>query len=576
MSSPVPVYQNVCIAPTLSGSAIWLVGVPVANEGRLEAYSISLTNINSPTATLVANQSNPLYWSSQAQKACFNFPGNSANPNSPVMMQQFGTNSYLTNIYPNGTIDFPSNFQGVGFVSPKVYSLSGAVGPVNWFTAVANVSSLTTNSPWTGLRMNGTEETESDRDFIISLYPTSNPLLSVGTYIPTSNTPAQGYHIVFDTIGGGVIYTALDSAAPIITSQDRILSLSSPQNVDMGGFTLTSNAVPITMASVAYILDQAPDGSTVMYTINPSQTAKLQRVSVQGNVPSFSASLAATTLNSQIVIYTAGTTAAIFNAFDTVAGSWSGSGLVTPYVYPTTSSSSSGSSQTSPSSSSKDSSSKAPIGAIIGGVVGGLVVIALVAFLFIRHRRRNNGASAATATPAAALGTGAVAPPMSAYDSNAKNEGYAVAPAPVLQQTYQPPMQPGFQQQQYNPHHSYIPQGFSMDSTKTSPQPQPLQQHSPMIFQPQQQPYVDQTQQAYHYTPPTLTAVPQPVQSHQIFQPQVDAASNPSYTQAIYTPSAGTSSTPQTPYTPVNQAHTPSSGATSPQYTPSNTQGYIS
>jgi len=60
---------------------------------------------------------------------------------------------------------------------------------------------------------------------------------------------------VFDTKGAGVIYTTLDSAAPIATSLDRVLTLSSPTPVDMGGITLTQSAFSMTMGNVGYILD---------------------------------------------------------------------------------------------------------------------------------------------------------------------------------------------------------------------------------------------------------------------------------------------------------------------------------
>ena len=90
----------------------------------------------------------------------------------------------------------------------------------------------------------------------LSVFPTANPVLSAGTYVATSNTPAQGNLIVFDTFGGGSVYTTLDSATPIVSSSDRVMSLSSQKAVDMSGIKLTPNAVPVTMVGVAYILDQ--------------------------------------------------------------------------------------------------------------------------------------------------------------------------------------------------------------------------------------------------------------------------------------------------------------------------------
>jgi drug/metabolite transporter (DMT)-like permease len=80
-------------------------------------------------------------------------------------------------------------------------------------------------------------------------------LVSVGTYVPTSFTPAQGYTIVFDVLGGGSIYTALNTAVTL-TGADRVTSLSSPRAVDMGDIKLTTNVIPVTMIGVAYLLDQ--------------------------------------------------------------------------------------------------------------------------------------------------------------------------------------------------------------------------------------------------------------------------------------------------------------------------------
>ncbi|KAF9277590.1 hypothetical protein BGZ74_003300 [Mortierella antarctica] len=419
MRVTVPVYENVCIAPESSGSAVWLIGVSAATEGLLEAYTISLSNINSPTATLLTNQSD-FHWSSQAQKACFNFPGNGPSLNSPIVVQQFGTQSVFTNVYPNGTVDSPKDFStagGPGFVSPKTFSFSGAVRDVNWFTAYANRRDSFTNSAWAGLRLNGTAAVNSSYDPSLSQYPTDNPLVSVGAYVPTSQSPAQGYHIVFDKVGGGVIYTTLNNAAPI-NGPDRVLSLSNPRNVDMNGIVLTTSAVPVTLSNIAYIIDQAPDGSTVIYSINPGQSPKLQHMSVQGNVPPFSPSIAATVLNSQIVVYRAsssGVSTSTFNSFDMVRGTWSGPGLIKAYVPP-----------------SPPSGSSSALGAIIGGVIGGLVVIALVTFLFICHRRNKNKSTARSTTVTAAAGAEAGAAEV-VYDHSGTSENYPTNSPPMLQ-----------------------------------------------------------------------------------------------------------------------------------------------
>jgi hypothetical protein len=142
---------------------LYLIGVPVSNEGRLEVSTVNIANINSPSITFLGNQTSSYYWSSAGQKTCLPYSGN-ADTNSPLLIVQFGVKTYFTNLYPNRTIDFPANFQGVGFSSNRLFSLTGAVGPLDWFTAVANVSSADTNSRWTGLRFNATAVVQSSRE----------------------------------------------------------------------------------------------------------------------------------------------------------------------------------------------------------------------------------------------------------------------------------------------------------------------------------------------------------------------------------------------------------------------------
>ena len=163
MSVSVPAFSNACIAPGRSASTIYLMGVPVTNEGRLEAYTVDLSNVNAPKATFV-NNSTSSSWSSSAPKGCYSYPGNQADANGPVLMSQFGPKSYFTNIYPNGTIDFPSYFGQIGFISPKLFSLTGAVGNLDWFTAFANMTFPATNSPWCGLRINATDTINSQQE----------------------------------------------------------------------------------------------------------------------------------------------------------------------------------------------------------------------------------------------------------------------------------------------------------------------------------------------------------------------------------------------------------------------------
>ncbi|KAG0366311.1 hypothetical protein BC939DRAFT_165616 [Gamsiella multidivaricata] len=545
--SAIPTYSYPCIAPAPSQNSIYLAGVPASNEGRLEIYSVNLANITSPAATFVGNQTSSLFWSSSAPKTCFSYEGNMASSSSPMFIQQFGPKTYFTNVYSNGAIDIPANFPTIGLVSNRLFSLSGAVGNLNWITGVTNTTNPDTKSAWSGFRYNATAIVSSSRDFVLSNYPTSNPLLSVGAYVASTNTPAQGFHVVFDKNGSGWIFTTLDSASPINSNQDRILSLSSPQTVDMDGITLTNSAFSLTMIGVGYILDKASDGSTLLYSINPVQS-RLQRVSIPGNVPPFASNMVATAVGSQIVTYgSAANGAVVFNSFDTVAGVWSGPGLVKP-------------TNPQPSNTSPGGSSQAPIGAIIGGVVGGLAVIALIAFLFIRHRRKSS------AKPV----------PNAAYQDPCKTHNPVAMPLMdqnyVLQQQQDAMAQNQqlqYQQQQYNPHQAYVPQ--QQDIYAAQPITVSHQQTPPVIFQPQAQP---QAQEPYNYVPPTFVPTSQ-AQQPTIFQPHTSEISpHHSYSQAIYAPPTS-ASTPQTPvsqaYTPTHSSYTPAN----PQYiAPSNGDGY--
>ncbi|KAF9136207.1 hypothetical protein BGX30_011302 [Mortierella sp. GBA39] len=330
----VPVFANTCIAPGPSSTSVYLVGVPVTNEGTLEVYTVDLSNINSPVATFKFSQTNPI-WTSDTIKACYNFESNQGDLNSPIILQQFQPNSYFVNIYPNGTIASPGYFNNTQFVTPRLCSVTGATANTVWFTAYVNATvnagPATTNSLWSGMRLQATNNSENNLNYLSPQYSTSKPLISVGTYVTASTTMPHGHHTVFDTNGGGVVYTVLNSAAPITSSNYSVISLSNPQQVNMNESRLTSNAIPITMDSIAYILDQAPDASIRLYTLNPSQSTTLLPVSVSGNVPTFSPFMTVTALNENIILYSVSDVGlATFNSFDTNALAWSGPNLKMP------------------------------------------------------------------------------------------------------------------------------------------------------------------------------------------------------------------------------------------------------
>jgi len=151
--SSVPSFENACIAPAATGPTdVWLVGV-TGSAGRLDAYIVSLANLYAPSARFIAAQVDSLAWTSLAERGCYPFANTRNDPNSPVLMQQFGIMSRLTHVFPNGTIANPAYFTNITFVSPKMFSLSPAVEGINWFATLTNNRLHDTHSGWTGIRI---------------------------------------------------------------------------------------------------------------------------------------------------------------------------------------------------------------------------------------------------------------------------------------------------------------------------------------------------------------------------------------------------------------------------------------
>ncbi|KAF9176294.1 hypothetical protein BGZ50_001119, partial [Haplosporangium sp. Z 11] len=154
MSVIVPTFKNACISPTRNGSSVYLIGVPVSAEGRLGVYTVDITDINTPIAKLLSDQADNSIRGTQGPRACFDSPGNQADPGSPTLVVQFGVMSSYTFVYPNGAITNPNYSEKSTYVSPKLFSLVAAFGPMTWYAAVQEKKSTTTGSNWTSVRFN--------------------------------------------------------------------------------------------------------------------------------------------------------------------------------------------------------------------------------------------------------------------------------------------------------------------------------------------------------------------------------------------------------------------------------------
>ncbi|KAF8947723.1 hypothetical protein BGZ47_008095 [Haplosporangium gracile] len=488
----VPLYTYPCLTSTASGDLL-LLGISPAAEGTLNVHKLDLSNLDSPVATLYATQTFTEEWTSKGPTACFPYSGNAA---SIAFFAQFGSLSRFTNVRATSSIEPPIYYSEVAFVSPKLFSFAGASGNFDFFHVYTN------------------------KTYFTSQYPSALPSVSVGTFSPGGTSR---YSIVFDKIGAGTIFNAqLNQNSVIGDPNGSLITLAKTQNVDMSGIKLTDAAIPVTMNNVGYLLDKASDGTTVIYSINPSQSPKLQALSITSDVPAFSTVQSAAAVGSKIVIYsTTNTSTVFFNSFDTSAGAWTGPNLIKTANPPDPPSGNNG--------GGDDGGAKAPLGAIIGGVVGGLVVIALIVFFVVRKRR--NGYKPTTVSP----------PTNNTYQDPSKFGNATILPtAPPTQQVYpnEQQQQQAYYQQQ-NQHQHPPPTSYYH-----------MSQPNPAVYHTQQQ-----QQQPYTYTPPTLFSQEQHLTAAPIiFQPQSTSGSSPTYTQAAYSPSTtAASECPQTPVTPTSQ-----------------------
>jgi hypothetical protein len=151
----IPLFSKPCLVSGAAGSnTVYLAGISSTQSGTLEAYTVDLSNINAPTATLFASQTNPQTWTTSQPFACYNYPGLTSP--TPFLAVQFGAfKTDFVNIKSAGAIDPPTYFPNVAFMSPKNFAINGAaVEGSDWVLALTNTTVDGTNSYWAGIRFN--------------------------------------------------------------------------------------------------------------------------------------------------------------------------------------------------------------------------------------------------------------------------------------------------------------------------------------------------------------------------------------------------------------------------------------
>ncbi|KAK3839695.1 MAG: hypothetical protein J3R72DRAFT_476222 [Linnemannia gamsii] len=389
-SLPIPVYNEPCLATDSSSTVPTFYLVGSSSPGSLEVNYVN--NPEASTVTRVATQNDQSAWTPNAAKLCFIYPfATSANPGIKIV--QFGSGStFMALAQTDNIVSGANSFSDTGFMSPKLFAWNGKFRDFDMFTVLTNdtVAGTSRVGTWAGLRLNFRLDGSSILTYGLGNEPTAidNVLLTVGTYGASSGDTSYGYTVVFDKSNKGQIFPTQGSRLADLNNTLPLVTLERPGDVNMNGIILTASSIPITMGSMAYILDKGSNGFTVIYSIDPGYSYSLSRVSMSGGSQSlpFANIKAVAPLNNQILTYSSNGTAASFNVFDLSTSTWSGNNLVSAPA-----------SMDDPTPAKSSTS----IGAIIGGVIGFLVAIAaLAAFLLLRRRHQSAQKSAKDAVPA--------------------------------------------------------------------------------------------------------------------------------------------------------------------------------
>ncbi|KAF9933455.1 hypothetical protein FBU30_005489 [Linnemannia zychae] len=436
---PIPKYKSSCIATDESSNSFHLVGSQTPEI--LEVNYVA--SIDATTVSQLATRKDSV-WNVAAGKACFAHPSPMI-PNKAVSILQFGEARTAGTYFQGGVITKPSDGSvntpsnttvSIAFSSPKLLAWSGSSAQFTVFTMFTNYTWVDA-SQWAGLGLNFQELGSNLMSYNISMFPTSTPLIALGTYTMSNTPTTSGHMIVFDKNNQAKGYVV---TGDVSTEKIPLVTLSGGSAVNMNSIELSSSAFQITMGETGYILDKDPNGnSVVIYSITPKSAFNLKPVEFTSPAPPFHTSMSGAALGTKIITYTSPDVGnAYFNSFDTTTGKWSGGGL----------SSGNGPGPGSGLVGDGESKSSTPIGAIVGGTVGGLAIIALAIFVFIRHRRQSGQKPAESTQEAKIQEIPVVAsdakieeadhgnPPYSQYvppaqDHSQQNQGYFPPPPPV-------------------------------------------------------------------------------------------------------------------------------------------------
>ncbi|KAF9910581.1 hypothetical protein EC991_006140 [Linnemannia zychae] len=94
-------------------------------------------------------------------------------------------------------------------------------------------------------------------------FPTTSPMIAVGTYSTVTDLPSKGYSVNFDKLGRGQIFSASGSMIASMTNDVNVLVLSPGVNVQMNSITQTNQAVTSVEAYRPNPTNEAPSKSNI-------------------------------------------------------------------------------------------------------------------------------------------------------------------------------------------------------------------------------------------------------------------------------------------------------------------------
>ncbi|KAF9136513.1 hypothetical protein BGX30_011141 [Mortierella sp. GBA39] len=426
-SIPIPAYPYPCLIHTTTATplstvlpitTLYLIGVATESidkeKGRLELSSVDLTDINNPTIQLLGSEVDPEHWTAFAPKLCAHYAG-SVFPDKKgevkptrIHIQQFSKLwSFDSNVLledadggkgggGNVKVKFenPSDWnKDVSFLSSRQFAIVGQAGESMYGVGMTDSPDLKVGTSWRVLTVDATADVDSYLYRPTQYFPSERAYLAVGTFDTSPVRPVIGHITAFEVNGtSGQIFPA--------HIMEKLVDIRQPQPVKMNNITISPVAIPVHMGTTAFILDQAKDGSVIIYTITPEMSSDLTLIQASPSslVPRFNEYMvaSATPTASQIIIYSVQDGVPRFNSFDLTVKSWSGPALVTqstptPSTATTPGDGSSGGHEGNNGIDSGSTTNGKPNGAVIGGAIAGGLILGILAGLLIVHRKRRRG-----------------------------------------------------------------------------------------------------------------------------------------------------------------------------------------